>query len=97
MLWRLDTDYLICYNDPKIHRNRIGTNVHYSRLGKYILELGERENDRYSIMALAELYTKGIREPQDEIYARLLLLRIFSEKATNNLIMRWKKELLQVE
>lgn len=90
ILWRLDEVYMMC---GKINRRRIGTNIHYSRLGYYVLEKGYQDGDSYAIMPLAELYYKGIQTPQNKSHAQQLLSEKFSPKTAANLMRRWDKEM----
>lgn len=90
ILWKLDDVYLMC---GEINRRRIGTNIHYSRLGYYVLEKGYQDGDSYAIMPLAELYYKGIQTPQNKNHAQQLLSEKFSPKTAANLMRRWDKEM----
>lgn len=89
ILWQLDDIYMIC---DVSNRTKIGTNIHYSRLGYYVLKKGYEAGDTYAIMPLAELYYKGIQVTQDKEYAKKILLEKWPEKTVLHIMNTWEKD-----
>lgn len=92
IMWQLDDLYTIC---GVINRKKKGTNIHYTRLGHYVLEKGYKAEDGYAYMPLAELYYKGIQVIQDKEYAKKILLEKWKEKTVLIMMNNWEKDIQQ--
>lgn len=85
ILWHLSHTYRLCDNTY--------SSTFENKLGVYLLHLGYEAGDRYCILPLAELYTKGIYVPQDTVRAKKILMTLMkNEKNAEHYIRRWSNE-----